>query len=125
MTENQLASLALDVAFEMHRQYGPGLFERVYEEFFCYELNKRGIEYKRQFGIPLLHEEIKMEVCFIADVILENKLIIELKSVESLSDLHYKQLLTYLKLSGIKLGLLINFNTALLKNGIRRIANNL
>ena len=125
MTENEIATLALDIAFKIHRKYGPGLFESVYEEVFCYEWSKTGIPYKRQQGIPLIHDQIKLEVGFRADVIIENKIIIEIKSIESLTDIHFKQLLTYLKLSDIRLGLLINFNVVLLKTGIHRIANKL
>lgn len=125
MSENQLATLALDACFKIHRQYGPGLFESVYEEIFCYEWAKTGIPFLRQHPIALVHETIKLEVGFRADVILDGKVIIELKSIEALSNVHYKQVLTYLKLSGCKLGLLINFNTEFLKQGIHRIVNNL
>ncbi len=125
MNENDIATLALDICFKIHRQYGPGLFESVYEEIFCYEWMKTGISFKRQHGIPLVHEDIKMDIGFRADVILDDKVIVELKSVETLSDLHFKQVLTYLKLTNLKLGLLINFNVVLLKEGIKRIANKL
>lgn len=97
----------------------------MYEEVFCYEWSKTGIPYKRQQGIPLVHDQIKLEVGFRADVVIENKIIIEIKSIETLADIHFKQLLTYLKLSDIRLGLLINFNVVLLKTGIHRIANKL
>ena len=125
MTENELATLALDVAFKIHRQYGPGLFESVYEEIFCYEWKKTHIAFLRQHPVPLIHETIKLDAGFRADLILNNQIIIEMKSVEALADVHYKQLLTYLKLTNLKLGLLINFNVVLLKTGIHRIANNL
>lgn len=125
INENEIATLALDICFKIHKQYGPGLFESVYEEVFCYEWNKTGIPYKRQQGIPLVHEEIKMDIGFRADVILDDKVIIEFKSVEALADLHFKQVLTYLKLTDLKLGLLINFNVSFLKDGIKRIANKL
>jgi GxxExxY protein len=125
MTENEIATLVLDIAFKIHRKYGPGLFESVYEEIFCYELSKKEIFFTRQQAIPLIHEEVKLEVGFRADVIIENKVIVEIKSIEALADIHYKQVLTYLKLSGLKLGLLINFNVVLLKDGIHRIANKL
>lgn len=125
MTENQLATIAPDLAFAIHRQYGPGLLESVYEEIFCYEWKKTGIAFLRQHPVPFLHESIKLDAGFRADVILDNKIIIELKSVETLADVHYKQLLTYLKLTNLKLGLLINFNVVLLKSGIHRIANHL
>ncbi len=125
MNENDIATIALDICFKIHRQYGPGLFESVYEEVFCYEWAKTGIPFKRQQGIPLVHEAIKMDIGFRADVILDDKVIIEFKSVEALADLHFKQVLTYLKLTDMKLGLLINFNVVLLKEGIKRIANEL
>lgn len=125
MNENDIATLALDICFKIHRQYGPGLFESVYEEVFCHEWAKNGIPFKRQQGIPLVHEEIKMDIGFRADIILDDKVIIEFKSVEALTDLHFKQVLTYLKLTDMKLGLLINFNVVLLKEGIKRIANKL
>ena len=125
MNENDIATLALDICFKIHRQYGPGLFESVYEEVFCHEWAKTEIPFKRQQGIPLVHEEIKMDIGFRADVILNDKVIVEFKSVEALADLHFKQVLTYLKLTNLKLGLLINFNVVLLKDGIKRIANKL
>ncbi len=121
--ENFLAKKALDVSFRIHKLYGPGLFESVYEEIFCFEWEKEGIPYKRQCAIPLVHESIKLDAGFRADVVIENKLLIELKSVETVADIHYKQVQTYLKLTGCKLGLLINFNVVYLKDGIKRIIN--
>ncbi len=115
MTENDLSRLIVDLCFKIHKQYGPGLFESVYEEIFCYEWAKNGIPFKRQHGVPLVHESIRMEVGFRADVIIDDKVIVEFKSVESLCDIHYKQVLTYLKLTCLKLGLLINFNESLIK----------
>jgi GxxExxY protein len=114
----------LDISFKTHRQYGPGLFESFYE-IFCYEWKKTEIPSLRQHPILLMHETIKMDAGFRADVILANKIILELKSVETLADVHYKQLLTYLKLTDPKLGLLINFNVVLLMSGVHRIVNNL
>ncbi len=125
MTENEISKLVVDLCFKIHNKYGPGLFESVYEEIFCYEWSKNGILFKRQHAVPLIHEEIKMEIGFRADVIIDDKVIIELKSVEALADIHYKQVQTYLKLTKIKLGLLINFNVPLIKDGIHRIVNNL
>ena len=125
MTENKLASIILDISFEIHKTLGPGLFESVYEEIICYELSRSGIEFKRQEVIPVTWKRRKMNIGFKADIILENRMIVEIKSVEQLAPVHHKQLLTYLRLTDIKLGLLINFNEALLKNGIKRIANNL
>ena len=125
MTENELVSAVLDIAFSLHRRYGPGLFESVYEELICYELEKSGIPFQRQKGIPLVHEKIKLEVAFRADIILDNKVIVEIKSIEQLADIHFTQVLTYLKLANIRLGVLLNFNALLLKDGIRRVANKL
>ncbi len=125
MTENEISKVIVDLCFKIHKQYGPGLFESVYEELFCYELGRSGVSYKRQHPVPLVHENVKMEAGFRADVIVMDKVIVELKSVELLADLHYKQVQTYLKLTGCKLGLLINFNVALIKDGIHRIVNNL
>jgi GxxExxY protein len=125
MSENDIATLALDICFDIHKRYGPGLFESVYEEIFCHEWTKNGIPFKRQQGIPLVHEDIKMEIGFRADVILDNKVIMEIKSIEVLADVHLKQVMTYLKLTDLKLGLLVNFNVAMLRNGIKRVANKL
>lgn len=125
MSENEISKMVFDLCLMIHKKYGPGLFESVYEEIICFELNKLNISFTRQQGIPLIHEEIKMDVGFRADVIIENKVILELKSVESLLPVHHKQLLTYLKLTELKLGLLINFNVVLLKDGMHRIVNKL
>ncbi|SDD53924.1 GxxExxY protein [Niabella drilacis] len=125
MTENELAKIAVDCCFKIHSQYGPGLFESVYEEIFCYEWQKTGIGFKRQQGVRLIHEGIDMGIGFIPDVVIGNKVILEFKSIEALADVHYKQVLTYLKLTDLKLGLLINFNVPLIKNGMHRIVNNL
>jgi GxxExxY protein len=125
MSENEISGVVMDLCIAIHRKYGPGLFESVYEEILCYELQKSGIEFRRQQGIPVVHEEIRMEVGFRADIIIENKVILELKSVKALEEVHYKQVLTYLKLTNLKLGMLINFNVPLIKDGIHRIVNRL
>ncbi|HTN46557.1 MAG TPA: GxxExxY protein [Flavipsychrobacter sp.] len=119
--ENELSKIALDIAFKIHKLYGPGLFESVYEEIFYHEILKLNIGVEKQKAIPLIHENIKLDAGFRADFIIENKLLIELKSIEALADIHYKQVQTYLKLTGLKLGLLINFNVVYLKDGIKRI----
>ena len=124
-TENEISKLVVDLFFKIHKQYGPGLFESVYEEIFFYEWNKNGIPFTKQQAIPLVHEEIKLDAGFRADIIIDNKVILELKSVELLAPVHYKQLLTYLKLTEMKLGLLINFNVELIKDGIQYIVNKL
>ena len=125
MTENELSKIAVDICFKIHSQYGPGLFESVHEEIFYYEWNKTGIDIKRQQGIKVIHEGVDMGIGFVPDVIVGDKLILEFKSVEVLAEVHYKQLLTYLRLTNLKLGILINFNVPLIKNGIHRIVNNL
>lgn len=125
MTENEVSKVVFDLCVMIHRKFGPGLFESVYEEIISYELGKSGILFTRQQGIPLIHEEVKMEVGFRADIIIENKVLIEIKSIKALEDIHYKQILTYLKLTNIKLGMLINFNVPLIKDGIHRIVNKL
>ena len=125
LTENEISRIVVDTCFKIHQQYGPGLFETVYEEIFCYEWGKTDIPFKRQYPIPLVHEEIKLEAGFRADVIIDDKVIVELKSIEALAPVHYKQVQTYLKLTNCKLGLLINFNVNLIKDGMHRIVNKL
>lgn len=125
MNENELSRIIVDVAFKIHNQLGPGLLESVYEEIMYFELNKRGLFVEKQKGIPVIWENIKMDMGFRADLIVEKKVIIELKSVELIAPVHPKQLLTYLRITEMKLGLLINFNEPLIKNGITRIVNNL
>jgi len=120
MNENELATIAVDICYKIHTQLGPGLLESVYEAAFAYELNKRGINYTRQQGIIAKYDEIVLDVGFRVDIIMENKLIIEIKSVEYLEKSHHKIILTYLKLSGIKLGILVNFNVNLIKERIYR-----
>ena len=124
MHENELAKIVVSAAYNIHSNLGPGLFESVYETIMEHELvTKHHLYVVRQFPLPVTWEGAKMELGFRADLLIENKLIVELKSIESLAPVHYKQMLTYLKLSGIKLGLLINFNEELLKTGIKRIIN--
>ena len=125
-SENELSKIVLDIAFQIHKTLGPGLFESVYEEIFIGELLKRNLKIERQKNIYVQWAGKKLRrPVFRADIIINGKLLLELKSVENLSDVHLKQVITYLKLTELKLGLLINFNVALLKNGIRRVANNL
>lgn len=121
--ENELSKIVLDTCFKIHKLYGPGLFESVYEEIVCYELEKLGLFFERQKAIPLVHETIKLEAGFRADLIVERLLLVEFKSIEVLADVHFKQVQTYLKLTDLKLGLLVNFNSPLLKDGIKRIIN--
>jgi GxxExxY protein len=125
MTENEISKIIVDACYKIHYELGPGLLESVYEEILFYELTTIGLNVERQKPIPLVWKEIKMEIGFRADLIVENKVVVELKSVESIAPVHPKQLLTYLKITGLKLGLLINFNEKLIKDGITRIVNNL
>ena len=125
MNENELATIIVDVCYRIHVKLGPGLLENVYETILCHELMKRGLKVERQKSLSLQWDSLEMEVGFRADLIIEEKIIVEIKSVDTISSVHPKQLLTYLKITGIKLGLLINFNEALIKNGITRIVNNL
>lgn len=125
LQENMIAKRVVDICFHLHKRYGPGLFESVYEEILCFELQQAGLSYLRQHPIPVVHQSIKMELGFRADLIIEDYVLLELKSVEKLADVHFKQVQTYLKLTNLKLGLLVNFNVALIKDGIHRIANNL
>ena len=125
MTENEIATTIVDACFRIHTELGAGLFESVYEEILTYELNELGLYIERQKAIPVVWKNIKMEDGFRADLIIERKVIIEIKSVENVIPVHKKQLLTYLKLTGLKLGLLVNFNEALIKDGITRIVNKL
>ncbi|MBE2218236.1 MAG: GxxExxY protein [Ignavibacteria bacterium] len=125
MTENELSKIVVDCCFRIHSKLGPGLLESVYEEVLAYELNKCGISFERQKSIEVTYDEVRMGIGFIADFIIESKLILELKSVEFIRPVHLKQLLTYLRLTDIKLGLLINFNDNLIKSAIKRVVNNL
>lgn len=125
MTENELSKIAVDCMFKIHKNLGPGLLESAYEECLFYELSKTGLPVERQKPLPLIYETIKMEIGYRVDLMIENKLVIEVKAVEALNDIHKAQVITYLKLSGCKLGLLVNFNITLIKDGIKRIVNNL
>jgi len=125
MTENEIAKEIVDIAYTIHKKLGPGLFESVYEIIMAYELEKRNIKFERQKGIAVIYDNIKFDVGFRADIIVENKVIIELKSVETLIPTHKKQLLTYLRLADKRLGLLINFGECLIKDGITRLVNGL
>jgi GxxExxY protein len=125
MTENELSKIIFDAGIKIHKVLGPGLLESAYEECLFYELKKNGLSVEKQKALPLIYEDVKLEVGYRIDLLVEKKLVIEIKSVEALNDLHLAQVLTYLKLSSCKLGLLINFNTFLFKDGIKRVVNNL
>ena len=125
MTENEIAKIIVDTSYNIHVNLGPGLLESVYEAILHYELQEKGLHVERQKPLPLHWKDLKMDIGFRADLLVEGKVVVELKSVEQISPVYQKQLLTYLKISNCKLGLLINFNENLIKNGITRIVNNL
>jgi GxxExxY protein len=125
MDENQLSKVIVDCCYRIHTRLGPGLLESVYLEILIYELKKAGLRCEKEVGLPVHYEDIKLDLGFRADLIIENTVIVELKAVEKVLPVHKKQLTTYLKLTGLKLGLLVNFNVNLIKDGITRIANGL
>ncbi|REJ77412.1 MAG: GxxExxY protein [Acidobacteria bacterium] len=125
MHENAIAKIVVDSAFKIHTTYGPGLLESIYEKLLEYELRQRGLNVSAQVPVPMFHEEIPLGIGFRADLIVNKKLVVEIKSVEAIAPVHLKQLRTYLMLTEKKLGLLINFNEALIKDGIRRVVNGL
>ena len=125
MTENEISKVIVDAAFKIHTTLGPGLLESVYEKIFEYELKRRGCEVIVQQPVPVVYEEVKLELGFRADLIVNRKVVIEVKSVEAIAPVHAKQLRTYLRLMDLRLGMLINFNVNLIKDGITRVVNNL
>ena len=125
MKENQIARAVVDAAFKIHTTLGPGLLESVYEATLEYELKKRGFGVHRQIGLPVYYEGLKLETGYRVDLIVGDKVIIEIKSVEALAAVHKRQLLTYLRLADMRLGLLISFNVVRIKDGIHRVVNGL
>ena len=125
MTENDIATKIIGVAIELHKKLGPGLLESAYESALAFDLKEAGLNVERQVPMPFIYKDVNLETGYKLDLIVENLVIVEIKSVEALVPVHFAQLLTYLKLSNLKLGLLINFNTKLLKEGIHRVVNNL
>ncbi len=125
MDENSLSNLIINRALKVHTTLGAGLLENSYKECLFYELRAAGLRVEKEKPLPLIYETVKLECGYRVDLMVENKLISEIKSVEAINEVYLAQVLTYLKLSGCKLGLLINFNVAHLKNGIRRVVNNL
>ncbi|MBI3189684.1 MAG: GxxExxY protein [Ignavibacteriales bacterium] len=123
MTENELSNKVIGLAIEVHTALGPGLLERAYKECLFYKIHTSGILVEKEKPVPLIFETVKLDCGYRIDLLVENKLVLELKSVESLNDIHLAQTLTYLKLGNYKLGLLINFNVLKLKDGIKRIIN--
>ncbi len=125
MEENELSYKIIGAALELHKTLGPGLLESVYETALAFDLNELGLKVQTQVPVPLAYKKIKQDIGYRLDLLVENKVIIEIKSIENLAPVHFAQTLTYLKLSDKKLALLINFNTRFLKDGIHRIVNNL
>lgn len=124
MDENELSNIVIGLAIKVHKVLGRGLLESAYRESLFYEIKKAGLNVEKEKPMPLIYEEVKLDIGYRIDLLIEKKLVLELKSVDALNDVHLAQILTYLKLSDCKLGLLINFNVAILKNGIRRVVNN-
>ena len=125
LTENEISSKIIGAAIDVHKSLGPGLLENAYKKCLAYKLSQSGLYIECEKEMPLLFEAVKMDVGYRMDILVENKIVVELKSVEAINDVHLAQILTYLKLGNYKLGLLINFNVHTLKNGIRRVVNNL
>ncbi|HTA83079.1 MAG TPA: GxxExxY protein [Bacteroidia bacterium] len=123
MTENEITEKIIGCAIKIHKTLGPGLLESAYEECLYYELTKTELFIERQKAIPLIYEEVKMECGYRADIVANKQVILEIKSVEGLNDIHLAQILTYLKLANCKVGLLINFNVLKLTDGIKRVVN--
>ncbi len=125
MTENQIGKIIVDCAYKVHKELGPGLLESTYEACLLYELIGAGLKAESQKALPVVYKDVKLNVGYRIDLLVESKVIIELKAVEALNDVHMAQIITYLKLSDCKLGYLINFNVKYFKEGIKRVVNNL
>ena len=123
MSENEISSKIIGAAIEVHKQLGPGLLESTYETCLAYELKQMGLDVKQQQALPVVYKEVKLDAGYRIDLLVENKVIVEIKSVDALADIHTAQLLTYLKLKDLKLGLLINFNSVRVIDGLKRILN--
>ena len=123
MTENEISKKIIGAAIEVHKQLGPGLLESSYEVCLAYELRQQGLNIQTQVALPVVYKEVKLEAGYRIDVLVENKVIIEIKALEALADIHTAQILTYLKLKDLKLGLLINFNSVKVIDGVKRVIN--
>ncbi len=123
MTENEISSKIIGASIEVHKQLDPGLLESTYEICLIQELKEAGLEFNQQVALPVIYKDVRLDAGYRIDLIVENKVIVELKSVDALADIHVDQILTYLKLKDIKLGLLINFNSVRLVDGVKRIIN--
>lgn len=125
MTENQISYKIIGAAIEIHKNLGPGLLESVYENALAYDLKELGLQVQQQIAMPFIYKEVIQEIGYRIDLLVENKVIVEIKAIENLAPVHFAQTLTYLKLADLKLGLLINFNTKILREGIHRVVNRL
>lgn len=125
MDENEIGKIAVDSAVQIHRELGPGLLETVYEIVLARELERRGLKIKRQVSVPIVYRDIRFDEGFRADILVEDKVILELKSLDQIAKVHSKQVLTYLRLTGLQLGFLLNFGSPLMKDGISRVVNGL
>lgn len=125
MDENSLSSIVIKNAIQVHSALGPGLLESAYKECLAFELSRSGLFVEKEKPLPLIYEDVKLECGYRVDIMVERKVILEIKAVEAINDLYLAQVLTYLKLTDCKLGMILNFNTVLLKHGIRRVVNNL
>ncbi len=125
MTENEISSIIIGSSIDVHKQLGPGLLESSYEICLAYELRQRGLEVGTQVGLPIIYKTVNLETGYRIDLLVEKKVIIEVKAIEQFTDIHLAQILTYLKLSDIKLGLLLNFNVSKMTDGLKRVVNNL
>ena len=123
MTENELSNIIIGCAIEVHKQLGPGLLESAYQECLCYELEKKGLTVKKEKAMPIVYKDVKLDHGYRIDLLVNEKVVIEIKTVEILNDVHTAQVLTYLRLGNYKLGLLLNFHVTVLKNGIKRLIN--
>ena len=125
MHENEIAKIVVDTAYNLHKLIGPGLLESAYENALAFDLRENGLKVEQQFSMPFIYKDVKLDVGYRLDLLVENKLIVEIKSVDLLAPVHYAQTLTYLRMANLKLGLLINFNTKFFKDGIHRLVNGL
>lgn len=125
MSENEISNIIIGCALEVHKHLGPGLLESTYEACLAFELEQKGLIVSQQQALPIVYKDVKLNARYRIDLLVENLVIVEIKSVDALADIHIAQLLTYLKLKELKLGLLVNFNSCLLKTGIRKVVNNL
>lgn len=125
MNENELAKIVVDLGYKIYKKLGAGLFENVYEECLFHDIKKEGLQVERQKYLPIIYDDLRIENAYKIDLLIENKLILEVKTVDALNDIHKAQILTYLKMTGCKLGLLINFRTDFYKDSVKRIVNNL